>query len=391
MSRWMDRARSIEDQIVSYRRELHSIPELGFDLHETRSCILRHLEELGIQAQELGGGLVALIEGGGEGPVIALRADMDAMPGDEDTGFEFASRHEGRVHSCGHDAHMAILLATARLLKEHHQEWRGKVKLIFQPAEELVSGANAMIAGGVLDDPAVDLILGLHVWQPIQSGKVGLRRGAMMASTDTFQIEIAGKSAHGAMPHEGVDAVAAAASFICNIQASLGRVLPSEHNYVLTFGKISGGIRSNVIAEKVLLDGTFRAFDPRVRSRIAEQIKNSLDSQATTYGISWRYDLQDSAPPTINDPELTEQVQESLGRVLGPDSVLEYGPVLPAEDFSEFASRVPGVLFFLGVGGGEHSWPHHHNKFSIAEDALALGVAAFTQAVSDLSQASEGQ
>ncbi len=385
---WLEKAQSIGEQIVAYRREFHQIPELGFDLPQTTSRVASFLEDLGIQTTEVGGGLVGVIEGGSpEGPVIALRADMDAMPGQEATGLEFASIHDGRIHSCGHDAHMAILIGAAACLNEHKEAWRGKVKLIFQPAEELVSGARAMIEEGVLEDPEVDLILGLHVWQPIESGRVGLRPGAMMASTDTFEIQVLGKSAHGAMPHEGTDAIAASASFISNVQASLGRVLPSQENYVLTFGRIAGGAKANIIADKVVLEGTFRAFEPDVRDRIAEQIKKSLEAEATRYGTQWRYDLQHAAPPTINDPELTGRVEKSLVKIFGPENVLEYGPVLPAEDFSEYAARVPGVLFFLGVGSSQHSWPHHHPKFDLDEGALPAGAAALAQAVSDLSGA----
>lgn len=386
MSVWESRARSLSDQIILRRREFHQIPELGFDLPKTRKLVREMLSSLEIEVKELGGGLVGLLESSRpQGPVIALRADMDAMPGNENTGLECSSLHPGMVHSCGHDAHMAILISAAQILKEYSNDWRGRVKLIFQPAEELVSGAGAMIDEGVMENPRVDLILSLHVWQQIEAGKVGLRKGTMMASTETFSIEMSGKSAHGAMPHEGSDALMASASFMTDVQAALTRAVPSEQAYVLTFGKIHGGVKANVIAERVIIEGTFRALHPDVVGLIRDQLERSLESARISYGTAWKYDAQTSAPPTVNDPELTDQLRESLARVFGPEAVLEYGPVLPAEDFSEYAALVPGVMFFLGIGGKKYPWPHHHGKFDMDESALSLGVAAFAQAVSDLS------
>lgn len=382
----LEAAGTIKDAVIGYRREFHRIPELAFSLEKTTGKVQEYLKEMGIESTKCGkAGIAAVIEAEDtDGPVIGLRADMDAMPVREETGLPFASEQENRMHCCGHDAHIAVLLGTARLLAENRREWKGRVKLIFQPAEEIVSGAIYMIENGALENPEVDMVLGLHIWQPLESGKLGIRKGAFMASSDNFRITVHGKASHGAMPHEGIDAISAAADFIHGIQHVLTRVLPSNENYVLTFGKITGGVKENAIAERVEIEGTFRTFNMEVRNLIERKIRDYLESKALTHGITWEYEIMSSTPPTINDNELTNRVIKAAVTALGEERVVEYGPVMPSEDFSEYGKHVPAVFFFVGGGDEKHTYPHHHSKFDIDEEALPLGVATLLQAVIDI-------
>lgn len=398
-NKWLKRARELEREIIAYRRELHSIPELGFEEVKTSKKIKDYLDDMGIESSYVGGtGLVALIQGdrtcnyddGGKEPVACLRADIDAMPAREDTGLSFKSVHDYVMHSCGHDGHAAILLGVAKLLKEYKKELKGKVKLIFQPAEELVQGAKEMIKEGVLENPEPDYILGLHLWQPLETGKLGLKKGEMMASTDNFKVRIKGKEAHGAMPHQGIDPISVSAEFIQGIYHILARTLPAEENYVLSFGKIAGGTKGNVLASGVEIDGTYRCFEEKTRIFIKEKIENLLESKKNLYGTDWEYILESFTNPTYNDYDLTEKIVDSLQKVVLAENIfMPYGPVFPSEDFSEYAKIIPGTFFFLGAGGkGEetYDYPHHHPRFDLDENALSLGVALLLQSVEDLNK-----
>lgn len=388
---WLQKSREMEKQLVEWRREFHRIPELGFELDKTASHLEDILREMGLKPERLAGtGVVADIKAADpRGPVIGLRADMDAMPVEEETGLPFASEHPGAMHACGHDAHMAMLLGAAKVLIENSDAWKGRVRLIFQPAEELVSGARKMISEGVLENPRVDAVFGLHIWQVMELGKIGLKPGEFMASADNFSVTIKGKAAHGAMPHEGRDSVAAAADLIQGLQASLTRIVPTTESYVLTFGKINGGTKGNIVAEKVEIDGTFRAFSPQVREIINNRFADYLASIEKGHGVKADYRLLNSAPPLINDQNLVGKLEKGLVELFGREEIINFGPVLPSEDFAEFCRKVPSVFFFLGAGGDNYSFPHHHSRFDIDERALPLGTAALLKAV-DLGSELEG-
>ncbi len=385
---WLEKSRELEQQIVDWRREFHRIPELGFDLEKTATHLEKILREMGLEPRRFAGtGVVADIEASDlSGPVIGLRADMDAMPVDEETGLPFSSEHPGAMHACGHDAHMAMLLGAAKLLLGNSDRWKGRVRLIFQPAEELVSGARKMIEEGVLENPRVEMVFGLHIWQVMEFGKIGLKPGIFMASADNFSIRIKGKAAHGAMPHEGRDSVAAAADLIHGLQANLTRVVPTTESYVLTFGKINGGTKGNIVAETVDIDGTFRTFSPEIREIIKNRFADYLASIEKGHGVKTEYRLLNSAPPLINDPDLVEKLEKEFGELFGPEKIVKFGPVLPSEDFAEFCRKVPSVFFFLGAGGEDYEFPHHHSRFDIDERALPFGTAALLRAVEANSQ-----
>ncbi|UMZ74838.1 M20 metallopeptidase family protein [Natranaerofaba carboxydovora] len=383
---WFEKSQKIKDEIINYRRSLHQIPELSFEEEKTSMEIKGYLDSMGIDYKDCADtGMVALIEGKNPGPVIAIRADMDGMPASEKTGHSYKSKHEDVMHSCGHDGHMAAVLGAAKLLVQNKDKWNGTVKLIFQPAEELVQGAKRMIKEGVLESPRPDYVLGFHIWQPLQTGEVGIKKEELMASTENFKIIIHGLESHGAMPHQGIDAISAAAEFIQGIHHILSRVISVEESYVLSFGKIEGGRKGNVLPSKVELDGTFRTFEEKTANLIKEKIYSLLDNKKDLYGINWEYILESSASPTYNDPSLTEYVLESMKKILPEDSIqFPYGPVFPSEDFSEYAKYVPAALFFLGAGGDEYKYPHHHPKFDFDERALIIATSIILQTIEDL-------
>ncbi len=385
---WLKKALEIESEIIKFRRQFHQIPELSLQEVKTSQKIKDILLNMGIECESCTKtGVVALLEGDSPGRVGGLRADIDAMPGEESTGLPFQSGHHEVIHSCGHDGHIAVVLGVAKLLKENSHLWQGKVKLIFQPGEELVKGAKRMIEEGVLKAPDLDYILGLHVWQPILAGEIGVKKNEIMASTENFKVIIKGQEAHGAMPHQGNDAISAGAEFISSIHHLLTRVINAENRYVLSFGKINGGHKGNVLPTQVEIEGTFRTFEVETAKIIKECIFKTLDNQKNVLGVDWDYQVDSCARPTYNDPDLTDKVLNSMKKIIPPDQIkMPYGPVFPSEDFSEYAAKIPGVFFFLGAGGEDYSYPHHHSKFDFDERALPLGTAIMLQAISDHNQ-----
>ncbi len=379
-------SKALRETASNIRRELHKVPELGFELEKTRQLVKHYLKAFGVRKiEDCGDGILALIEAEDpNGPVIGLRADMDAMPGEEATGLHFSSQHKGRMHSCGHDGHMANLLITAKLLMENLEKWRGQVKLIFQPAEESVSGAKQMIKNGALEDPKVDKIFGLHIWQPLETGTIGIKSGPLMASTDNFKIELTGRAAHAATPHQGIDAISAGCDFVNKVQTILTRVIPNKERYVLTFGKINGGDAFNAVAETVTLEGVFRSFNNEIRKKGNEQIQLNLEAISKTYGVRWCYEVMNEASPLINHNQMTEVVKNAASKVISPTDIKEIDPVTPAEDFAEYLNAIPGAYFFLGGGGEGYTYSHHHSKFDFNEEALTIGPAIFTQIVLEL-------
>ncbi len=380
-------AESIRDLVIEYRRKLHEIPEVCFDLKETVKVLETYLDDMNIPSERCGKcGLTAIIEANdADGPVIALRADMDGLPLQEETGLPFASRTPGKMHACGHDAHMAIALGTARLLCANRDKWKGKVKLIFQPAEEYVSGAKDMISAGVLKNQKIDMVIGAHVWKDVPIGRIGIKPGAFMASSGNFTITISGQGGHGALPHQGQDSIMAAAAFISDIQSVLSRSLPSSEPYVLSFGSIHGGVKNNSLAESVKLEGTFRTFSHKTCEVVENKIKTCLESQSMTYGTKWDYDLWAICPPTINDANLEKRLAETISGLIGEKNVVSFGPVMGGDDFSEFGKYVPSVYFFIGCGSERTPYPHHHSKFILEEDCIPLGTALMTQIIIDIS------
>ncbi|MGM0420834.1 MAG: M20 metallopeptidase family protein [Bacillota bacterium] len=374
----------LKPQLIKWRREIHQQPELGFEEKETAALISRVLTDLGIPHETgiAGTGVVGLI-GEGEGPVIAIRADMDALPIQESGESEYKSHVDGKMHACGHDGHVAILLGVATAASQLVGELPGRIKLIFQPAEEGPGGALPMIEAGVLSDPEVDAVLALHIWSANESGKIGIREGSFFASADEFDLDILTESSHGASPHEGNDAIIVASEIVQALQTVVSRNVDPNDSAVVTVGKIEGGYRRNVIADKVRLEATIRALQPEVRKLLEERIKEIIAGVCKAYGADYQLDYRDLYPPLINDAEIVEVLEKTIKEEAGLDTLVRVDkPTLGSEDFAFFLQNKPGAMFLLGGRNEEKgiTAPHHHPAYDFDEDAMPLGVTVMLKA-----------
>lgn len=390
----------VADRVVNWRRHIHENPELSNREFKTAALVAEHLRSLGLEVQTgvAHTGVVGILRGSKPGPVVGLRADMDALPVEERVDLPFHSRVVAEylgeqvpvMHACGHDTHVAILMGVAEVLAKQRDQLRGTVKFVFQPAEEGAppgekGGAELMIAEGVLDDPAVDVMFGLHIGSQDPVGKVGARPGGVMASVDDFRIIVRGKQAHGAYPWLSVDPIVTAAQLINQLQTIVSRNAPLlDGAAVITVGSIHGGVRSNIIPEEVELKGTVRALDPAMREVLLRRIREVVQHVAAGMGAEADLDLpySNSYPVTYNDPALAARATAVLSRTLGADQVFTGNPVTGAEDFSFFGERVPSFFFRLGGRPAdvavEDAPAHHTPYFFVDEAALPVGVRAMT-------------
>jgi amidohydrolase len=398
-------ADKIEPQTIAWRRDFHQHPELGNREFRTSKIVADYLRSLGLEVKDgiAKTGVVAILRGTKPGPVIALRADMDALPVVERTDVPFASKvtstyngkEVGVMHACGHDSHIAILLSVAEILSGMKNDLKGTVKFIFQPAEEGApvgeeGGAELMVKEGVLENPKVDVIFGLHINSQTEVGKITYRPGGMMASVNDMQIIVKGRSAHGAAPWSSVDPIVVSAEIINNLQTIISRnVNITENAGVVTIGAINGGNRSNIIPEKVEMLGTVRALSKADEKLIVERVKEVVIKTAESAGATAEIKIPYSShyPVTYNDPALTEKMLPSLQNTAGAANVLLRPAVTGAEDFSFYEEKVPGLFFFLGgmpVGEDPLKAPSHHTPdFYIDESGFKLGVRAFCDLVVD--------
>lgn len=367
----------IEEEMIGWRREIHMNPELGFEEEETAELISRVLTELKIPHQTgvAGTGVVGLI--GDSGPVIGIRADMDALPIQEQGEKEYISRNAGKMHACGHDGHVATLLGLAKAAVELGDKLEGRIKLIFQPAEEGPGGAKPMIEAGALAEPEVDYMLALHIWNDLEVGAVGTRTGGFFASSDEFDLDILTESSHGASPHEGNDAIVVASEIVQALQSVVSRNIDPTDSAVITIGRIEGGYRRNVIADKVRLEATIRALNSEVRELLEKRIKEIIDGIASTYTADYDLDYRELYPPLINDNLVAEKIKKSAEEMLGAEKFIEIEkPTLGAEDFAYFLQEKPGAMFLVGgrnEGKGIDA-PHHHPDYDFDEAALKTGL-----------------
>lgn len=369
--------RDLIDDVVATRRDLHAHPELGFEEVRTAALVATRLRSFGYDVHAGIGttGVVGVMRGARPGRTIMLRADMDALPLPEETTHAFASTAPGKMHACGHDGHVAILLGAARALAERRGDVAGTIVLCFQPAEEGQGGAKAMVDEGVLERFGVERAYGLHLFSQLPTGTLGFRAGPFYASSDSIEIRINGSGGHAAAPHLSVDPILVAAEFVASLQKVVSRQIDPLEPAVVTIGAIHGGTTHNVIPSFVTLLGTVRAFDGAVRRAMAEKIERVLrgvcDASGATYAFEylWRY------PVTSNDAQQTEYVMALAERTFGAGRATIAEKHMGAEDFAFFAERVPATYFVLGSNGGPNtSFPHHHGKFDIDEAALETGV-----------------
>lgn len=376
---------SLEQEIITHRRHLHQYPELGFQEFITSEYVAEYLEQLGLLVQRgvAGTGVVALLDMGRPGPCIAVRADMDALPLQEQTGLPYASRHEGAMHACGHDGHMAMALGAARMLTGLKQELIGTVKFIFQPAEEMLGGARHMIDAGVLESPRVDGIIALHMWPDLPTGSFGVKAGTIMASMDHVDITVFGQAGHGAAPHQGVDAIIAAAQVLSALQVLVSRESDPADAVVLSMGSIHGGSIPNIIADQVLIRGTVRAVNTATRQRMKTRVTEL--AQAVAAGMNARAEVryEFGYPPTVNDAEWIRYAKGAIRELYGEKAVHALAhSQMTSEDMAYYLEHVPGAFLLIGAGGKEKGrFPLHHPELAVDEKALCYGAAYLAQFV----------
>lgn len=377
------RAAALSGQLVRWRRHLHANPELSGEEAETARFVAAELRRLGLSPVEGVDGTHGLLADipVGHGPCVALRADTDALPIQEETGLEFASRRHGVMHACGHDAHTAMLLGAAALLMERREQLRRPVRLVFQPHEEkFPGGAPAMIRGGAL--AGVERIFGIHISSDLPLGILGLRPGPMMAGVDDLSIEVAGRGGHAAMPEQCVDPILAAAQFVTTLQGVVSRALSVEETAVVSITRFEGGTANNVIPDAVRLGGTIRTFDTGVRERIHARLRAIAEGVAAAAGATIRLDIQPGYPVLVNDAGVTEAVLRAARRAGFSEAAMQtIGRVGGGEDFAYYLQQRPGAFAFLGARNPAKrcEYPHHHPRFDVDEDALPRGAALLAQ------------
>ena len=367
---------NMKDDCVKIRRDLHRIPEIGFELHKTHEYVETLLsrcgpDELKTLAET---GLKAVFYAKNASKTIAVRADMDGMSNHEENKLRFRSRSRGVMHGCGHDGHMTILLLLAKWISENRDKLKCNVVLLFQPGEEGWAGARRMINEGALTEPKVDRIYGLHLWPTVPKGKIGIRWDHLMAQTSDFEIKVRGKSAHASTPQMGVDAIVVAAELITMIQSIITRDVDPHQDALLTLGKICGGTAHNVIAEEVVMSGTLRVFSNELFDKLMQQIKALLKGLELATGASISMETIVHYPFVANPRPLVEKFYTVLDSM---EDVVLVEPVMAAEDFAEYQQEVEGLFMFLGINGGRGGEPLHSSRFDFDEDVLLTGTEIF--------------
>ena len=359
----------LNSQIIGWRRDFHRHPETAFLEHRTSAVLRKFLEDHGIPVQVMAKtGLRGVLKGTPGGKTVALRADMDALPLKEEGDKEYISENPEAAHACGHDGHMAILMGAMELLCRRKEHFRGNVVFLFQPSEERIpGGAKLMIEEGALQ--GVDAIFGLHLWQLLATGVVGMVKGAMMAQPDKFTIRIKGKGGHGSMPHQTVDPILVASHLVVSIQSVASRNVDPLKPVVVSFGTIEGGTIYNIIPEEVVLTGTVRSFDADVQVLSENRLKEITHATCAAFGATADFQYEKGYPPLINDESMVDFAAHTAGSIFGEDKVQEINPVMGGEDFAYFLQEVPGAFLFFGMGDGM-TYPHHHPAFDIDERAL---------------------
>lgn len=383
--------KDLQDYIVGLRRDLHQIPELGTELPETQAYVTAELDRIGIPyvCSKKDSSIIATIEGGKPGKTICLRADMDGLPITEATGVPFTSRHEGRMHACGHDTHTAMLLGTGKVLWTHRQEIKGTVRLLFQTSEEQSRGAEIMIANGAVE--GADAVFGTHIGtildKTIPTGTFIVPSGCCMAAFDKFIIKVNGKGCHGSTPEKGIDPVNIAAHIVIALQAITTRELNATKPLVVTIGKIQGGNQYNVIPGEVVIEGTIRTLEEEIRQFAAKRIGEIAQATAAVFGGSVDYEMIWGAPPVINDDNMAALAAKAAKEVLGEDNVITKlpAPNMGGEDFAYYLEKLPGAFMFLSSSNPAKGTDvaHHNPKFNVDEDVLWEGAAVFVAIVEE--------
>ncbi|MCH7471452.1 amidohydrolase [bacterium] len=362
-------------ELVATRRHLHGIPEIGLDLPKTVEYVESRLDELSISHERcLEHGVIGMIEGAADGPTVMLRADMDALPITEENTHDYVSQHPGKMHACGHDTHMSMLLSATKRIAGGGVDG-GRLKLCFQPGEEGHHGAEKMVAAGVLENPKVDLAYGQHIWADAPTGKILIQEGPVMAAVDTVYITIHGKGTHAAYPHGGVDPIYCAAQIITALQSVVSRSIDPLEPGVVTIAQINAGTAHNIIPPSCEMVGTVRVFDEATHETMERRIHEIINGIANALGCEAEINYVHEHSATVNDAEVARIVREEAIAIVGEENVINKQQTMGAEDMSDFLKHVPGAFAFIGANNEAKGacYPHHHPKFNIDEDAMAIG------------------
>ena len=376
MSHTLDEAKALFETLVAWRRDFHRHPEIGLQEHRTSSIVAETLNELGYEIEEgiAGTGVIGLLKNG-DGPVMMTRVDMDALPIQEINNVPYASENSGVMHACGHDAHVAMGLGVATLMAHHRDAWRGTLKLIFQPGEEGMNGAEIMVDEGALENPRPAAALALHVWNTLPVGTFGVSSGPVMAAAEAWEAEIVGNGGHAAQPERTVDPVVIAAMTVNNLQTVVSRNVGARESAVVTVGLLRSGDTFNVIPERADLQGTVRTYDPTVRETVLRRVRKVIEGTAEMMDASATLDFKALTPAVVNDAEVTGVVQEAARHLFG-EATLKEEQTMGSEDAAFFLQEIPGCYIFIGSGFTDRDAPPHHNpRFDIDERALVNGVA----------------
>lgn len=380
-------AEALRSELIARRRDLHRHPELAFEEFRTAGIVAQELTSLGLEVQSGVGktGVVGLLEGDQDGPTVLVRADMDALPICEENTFDYASAVLGKMHACGHDGHTTIALGVAKLLAQHRDRIAGRVKFVFQPAEEVAAGAKAMAADGVLSDPCPDVSLGLHIWNGLPFGTLGVADGPVMAGSSEFTLKITGKGGHAASPHLTVDPVVCAAHIITAFQTITSRSVSPLDSAVISVAQMQAGTAFNVIPQDAELRGTVRTFRREVRDLVERRMREISQGVAEAMGCTAQLHLDHQLLPVVNHPEVAERLRGVFRQFVGDAGLDLTERTMGAEDVGILMDKIPGMYFFLGaqVPDQDTYYGHHHPRFDFVEDALPLGVALLTAAVAE--------
>lgn len=383
----LEQAASLQARTVAVRRDLHSHPEVAFDEHRTMRVVAERLRELGISARTSVGrtGVVAVFDTGKPGPTILARADMDALPIPDEKTVPYRSTVAGKSHACGHDGHVAILLTVAEIIKANGAGLSGRVIFVFQPAEEIVGGAKAMLEDGGLDDMTVDHVVGLHLSSTDPLGTVVVRDGPVMAATDSFRILVKGRGGHAAYPHTCIDPIVATTQLILALQILISRETDPIDQAVISITSCHGGTAHNIISEEVELKGTLRTFNAGTRSSLRTRTLEVVDATAELHRCSATTEWNEGAPAVVNDSTAVRRFRRVATRVLGKENIVVRAPSMGGDDMSLWLEKAPGCYFFVGTNSGPNtSFAHHHPRFDIDEHGLEIGVGLLASYVADL-------
>ncbi|MBL8160721.1 MAG: amidohydrolase [Anaerolineae bacterium] len=378
-------AEALRQQLINWRRDFHQHPELAFEEYRTAGIVAEELNRLGLEVQTGVGqtGVVGLLEGAHDGPTVLVRADMDALPILEENDFPFKSTVAGKMHACGHDGHTAIALGVVNILSRHRDQISGRIKFVFQPAEEVVGGAKAMIKDGVLENPRPDVSVGLHLWNGMPLGQLGVADGPVMAGSSSFTLRVTGKGGHGASPQDAVDPVVCAAHIITALQSIVSRSVAPLESAVISVTRMQAGTAFNIIPQEALLYGTIRTFKREVRDMVERRMHEVAEGICLAMGCSAQLEIEHHVLPVANDRQVSERLRSVFAQMVGEGGLDTNERTMGSEDVGLFMDDIPGMYFFVGAAAKNQDayYGHHHPRFDFDEEALPLSAALLSAAV----------